>query len=427
MLQFSDSSMLVFAAFVIVAVAVVLAIGFFLMDRIMSAAAGLLGGASPVSRLEAGMRHVLPRRASRRTESETGDDLEDSTAMLLSVMPGASIVVDGEDEVVRASPTAYTLGVVVDDAVANERVLNEIHQVRENGGRAQFNVETFTPWQYERAFDDLGDEDKERHRKRSVTRPNWLKITVGRISERFVVVMIEDLSDAIRFAQTRDSFITNVSEQLLKPTEALAKLADSLERGGNGDERILEDARRVRQTCGHLNRMVSDLLLLIKAQEPITPSAANVMTLREPLETVVSDMKATVERRDIRLTLTGDIDMQVHGDAEQIRIAVAKLVDNAVAYSEHGASVTIVVRPSRDADKAEIRVIDCGCGIPQREQAHVFERFYRGSNQNERTKDGVGLGLAIVKHVALTHHGSASVWSRVGQGSTFTLSLPIAR
>ncbi len=57
----------------------------------------------------------------------------------------------------------------------------------------------------------------------------------------------------------------------------------------------------------------------------------------------------------------------------------------------------------------------------------MFERFYRGSNQNERTQDGIGLGLAIVKHVALTHHGSASVWSRVGQGSTFTLSLPVAR
>lgn len=423
--QFNDPSVLIFVAFGIVAIAVAVLVGFFLMDRISPVVAKLFGGASPVSRLEAEVQRVLPRR--RQPEEQTQDDLEDSTALLLSLIPGSSIVVDEDDEVVRASPAAYTLGVVVDDAIANERVLDEIHHVRSSGGRVQFNVETHTPWQYEHAFDNLGDEAKESRRRRSVSRPNWLKVTVGRISERFVVVMVEDLSDVIRFAQTRDSFITNVSEQLLKPTEALMALADSLEQGDSSRERIERDARQVRVACGHLNRMVSDLLLLIKAQEPITPSAANAITLRDPLAAVVAAAGPTAADRSIQLTLTGDVDLKVHGDADQIRTAVAKLVDNAVAYSDDGGAVSVTVRASEDGDKVEIRVIDRGCGIPQREQAHVFERFYRGSNQNERTADGIGLGLAIVKHVALTHHGAASVWSRVGQGSTFTLSLPVAR
>ena len=180
---------------------------------------------------------------------------------------------------------------------------------------------------------------------------------MGRIGDRFVVVMIEDLSDVIRFAQTRDSFITNVSEQLLKPTEALMNLADSLEQGGGDRERIARDARQVRTTCGHLNRMVSDLLLLIKAQEPITPSAANVIALREPLEAVVADAEASAADRGVHLSLTGDVDMRVHGDAEQIRIAVAKLVDNAVAYSPDGGSVTIAVRVAQDGGTEENRVI----------------------------------------------------------------------
>ena len=423
--QFNDPSVLIFVAFGIVAIAVAVLVGFFLMDRISPVVAKLFGGASPVSRLEAEVQRVLPRR--RQPEEQTQDDLEDSTALLLSLIPGSSIVVDEDDEVVRASPAAYTLGVVVDDAIANERVLDEIHHVRSSGGRVQFNVETRTPWQYEHAFDNLGDEAKESRRRRSVSRPNWLKVTVGRISERFVVVMVEDLSDVIRFAQTRDSFITNVSEQLLKPTEALMALADSLEQGDSSRERIERDARQVRVACGHLNRMVSDLLLLIKAQEPITPSAANAIALRDPLAAVVAAAGPTAADRSIQLTLTGDVDLKVHGDADQIRTAVAKLVDNAVAYSDDGGAVSVTVRASEDGDKVEIRVIDRGCGIPQREQSHVFERFYRGSNQNERTADGIGLGLAIVKHVALTHHGAASVWSRVGQGSTFTLSLPVAR
>ncbi|WP_289093862.1 cell wall metabolism sensor histidine kinase WalK [uncultured Bifidobacterium sp.] len=423
--QFNDPSVLIFVAFGIVAIAVAVLVGFFLMDRISPVVAKLFGGASPVSRLEAEVQRVLPRR--RQPEDQAQDDLEDSTALLLSLIPGSSIVVDEDDEVVRASPAAYTLGVVVDDAIANERVLDEIHHVRSSGGRVQFNVETRTPWQYEHAFDNLGDEAKESRRRRSVSRPNWLKVTVGRISERFVVVMVEDLSDVIRFAQTRDSFITNVSEQLLKPTEALMALADSLEQGDSSRERIERDARQVRAACGHLNRMVSDLLLLIKAQEPITPSAANAIALRDPLAAVVAAAGRTAADRSIQLTLTGDVDLKVHGDADQIRTAVAKLVDNAVSYSDDGGAVSVTVRASEDGGKVEVRVIDRGCGIPQREQTHVFERFYRGSNQNERTADGIGLGLAIVKHVALTHHGAASVWSRVGQGSTFTLSLPVAR
>ena len=191
---------------------------------------------------------------------------------------------------------------------------------------------------YEHAFDDLGAEAKERRRRRSVTRPNWLKITVGRISDRFVVVMIEDLSDVIRFAQTRDSFITNVSEQLLKPTEALMNLADSLEQGGGDRERIARDARQVRTTCGHLNRMVSDLLLLIKAQEPITPSAANVIALREPLEAVRQEIGTTVRAAaevriaEIDLARTGAAE-ELHAFTEREGIAVDVLINNAGIFS----------------------------------------------------------------------------------------------
>ena len=82
---------------------------------------------------------------------------------------------------------------------------------------------------------------------------------------------------------------------------------------------------------------------------------------------------------------------------------------------------------SKDGEQAVIRVIDQGVGIAKKDQARIFERFYRGSSQSERTADGVGLGLAIVKHVALTHHGDVSVWSAPGQGSTFSLTLPLAQ
>lgn len=181
-------------------------------------------------------------------DDDDNDDLSDDTATLLSMLPGASVVVDEHDEVVRCNPAAYRLGVVSDDAIAQQQVLDAIHEARKSGGKRQFDLTTDTPERY------VADQNKGDHvATQSVHRPNWLKVTVGRINEQFVIVLITDVSDVIRFAQVRDSFITNVSEQLLGPTEALAKLADSLESGNLDEQQVAADARQVRSSCSKLN------------------------------------------------------------------------------------------------------------------------------------------------------------------------------
>ncbi len=87
--------------------------------------------------------------------------------------------------------------------------------------------------------------------------------------------------------------------------------------------------------------------------------------------------------------------------------------------------VSVDVKPDRAGRHAVVRVIDRGTGIPLGEQQRIFERFYRGANQNEHGGRRRSGSAAIVKHVALTHQGSVHVWSRPGQGSTFTLVLPL--
>ena len=101
------------------------------------------------------------------------------------------------------------------------------------------------------------------------------------------------------------------------------------------------------------------------------------------------------------------------------------MIENAITYSKDGSTVNVVAKANEEHTEAVISVLDRGKGIAIGEQNRIFERFYRGSNQNEHSGDGNGLGLSIVKHVALTHHGSASVWSSPGQGSTFALVLPL--
>lgn len=371
-------------------------------------------------------------------EHDADDDtLDDATNALLSMLPLASVVVDEHDEVIRAHPSAYALGVVRDDAIAEETVLRAVHEVRSCGGNKQFDLTTTTqyvapqvpkagkPTTREIARQALIGQSNPNTSGATVSRPNWLKIIVGKLNENLMVVLISDVSESVRFSQVRDSFITNVSEQLLEPTQSLEQLADIVERGGASQQDVERNATQLRQSCSRLEHMISDLLLLIKAQEPILPTADNRINVMEQVQAVVQAHLDMAAQRGITIVTGGDESLCINGEADQIQAALAKLIENAITYSKDGSTVNVVAKANEEHTEAVISVLDRGNGIAIAEQNRIFERFYRGSNQNEHSGDGIGLGLAIVKHVALTHHGSASVWSSPGQGSTFALVLPL--
>ena len=430
-------SMIVSTVFGIIGVAMVLAIILFIFDHVEPLVERVLHGVSVTQWIGGKIRNrkggAFLRRHRRKRSSDDDHELDASAESLLSILPSASLIVDSQDDVVRANPQAYRLGVVRDDSIVEPAVLDAVRDVRKHGGRRRFDLETETPERFVQAAPSgagigIGaGADTDGGAKGGVRRPNWLKVTVGRVDERFVVVMIDDVSETVRFSQIRDSFIVNVSEQLLAPTQALSGLADELERDGVDPERVHEDARQVRVASAHLNHMVSDLLLLIKAQEPVVPSAANRLNVMEQLDSVASGVSDMAKADRVQLHVDGDRSLVINGEAEQIRTAVTKLVENAIAYSTSGGYVGVSAERDATGRYAVIRVIDQGKGIPKNEQGRIFERFYRGRDQDERSADGVGLGLSIVKHVALTHHGTVAVWSAPGQGSTFTLSLPLAR
>ncbi|NEG89686.1 ATPase [Bifidobacterium aerophilum] len=385
---------------------------------------------SVADRLRAWWRDL--RRGRQQGDAQT-EDLDETTAALLAMLPDATVVVNRQDEVIRANPDAYTLGVVGDETIISDEVRQAVRAVRETGGCKRFDLTTHTSQRTIAATDigALADGDDDGGSLpavavQGVDRPNWLKITVGKVGD-FVVVLINDVSDSIRFAEVRDSFITNVSEQLLKPSRALEQLADSLANDALDAEQVSWHAHQVRSSCERLNHMVSDLMLLIKAQEPITPSSANRLVVMEQVRLACERLRAQSERFGVSVNITGDETLTVNGDAEQVDAAVAKLVQNALVYSPAGGVVNVAVTRSDDGAYAVIRVVDQGVGIAKGEQSRIFERFYRGGNQTARSRNGIGLGLSIVKHVALTHHGNVAVWSVPGSGSTFTLSLPLAR
>lgn len=420
----SDSpvpSLIVFAVFAIVGFCIVVLLGTMVLGWVEPLIERWLGGVSFTEWLDERLHKVRRKRAAN--DDDTG--LDQSTFGLLSILQSASLVVGDDDEVINANPEAYRLGIMRDDHIVNDKVLDAVHDVREHGGRRLFDIQTTTVARFESSADPA--ERGEETGAYGVQRPNWLNVTVGRVDPSHVVVLLDDVSENVRFNQIRDSFIVNVSEQLLKPTEALNRLADELERDDLDSGRVHTAAHEVRVAGSHLNHMVADLLLLIKAQEPIVPSAANRINVMEQIDGVVASMKDAIREACLHVQVEGDRSLAINGDVSQIRTALSKLLENAIQYSPKGGYIGISAKPGEMGDDVQIRVLDQGMGIAKSEQSRIFERFYRGADQGDRKVDGVGLGLAIVKHVALTHHGAVSVWSVPGQGSTFTLTLPLAR
>jgi two-component system sensor histidine kinase SenX3 len=239
------------------------------------------------------------------------------------------------------------------------------------------------------------------------------------------VVVVRDESRLRRLEAIRQEFVANVSHELKTPIGGIALLAETLAATDTSspteradlDRRIdllVEDAHR-------LGRVVDDLLELSevegrdRSREPID--------LAGLAEEAVRSLRPQAERRGIAVELDVVDGQACLGDARQLGSAVTNLVDNALKYADGRSPVTVSVRPGEGW--ADVVVRDRGIGIPQPEQERIFERFYRVDKARSRDTGGTGLGLSIVRNVARAHGGEVLVTSREGEGSTFTLRLPL--
>jgi two-component system sensor histidine kinase SenX3 len=128
---------------------------------------------------------------------------------------------------------------------------------------------------------------------------------------------------------------------------------------------------------------------------------------------------------EVTINLSAGSPVVVSGSSRDLALLVRNLVENAVQYTRPGGTVEVAVQPENG--RAVLTVRDDGVGIPTKDQARVFERFYRVDRARSRDTGGTGLGLSIVKHVVENHSGTVQVASRLGEGSTFTVRLPLAK
>ena len=175
-----------------------------------------------------------------------------------------------------------------------------------------------------------------------------------------------------------------------------------------------------------LSQLVQDLLLLSRLDIQRLALKQQSCDLKTLIYDVIDEFEALAVAADIQLAadIQAQQSLSVMGDVEQLYRLVANLVGNAIYYTPKGGQVFVTL--GRDDHHALIRVRDTGIGITPEAQSHIFERFYRVNSDRSRATGGSGLGLAIAMGIAVAHHGTIQVQSKVGRGSTFTVKLPAA-
>ena len=255
------------------------------------------------------------------------------------------------------------------------------------------------------------------------TQPRRVEVTATPLRAGGVVATVLDSSERLRLDAVRRDFVANVNHELRTPIGALTVLSEALvaEREPATVERL---ANRIQAEAARARALIDDLLDFARVESDAQPPHHSV-SIVDVLDVAASRVAAAATQRRVRIDIEASPDVIVQGDHEQLVVAVANLLDNAIKYSDEGTVVDIETHA--DPDGIEIVVRDHGIGIPARDLDRIFERFYRVDQARDRRTGGTGLGLAIVRHVAANHGGEISVSSEEGTGSTFTLRLPASR
>jgi len=350
---------------------------------------------------------ALPPYDPRSNGITAGSTLEDDGLVpVLAALRSTVVVLDDDDEVLRASATAYTYNIVRDDEVCEPRVAEMVARVRAGG--------------------DPEDVELAVARGRVAGAGQFhLHVRVAAIGRGRVLVLIEDRTAAKRLEDMRRDFVANVSHELKTPVGAIALLAETVEGAVDDPDLVRNYIGRIRKESARLGVLVQEIIELSRLQEGDALASPQDVEIDAVVAEALDQVRVEAQAGGITLVAGGTRGLRVRGDADLITTAVRNLLDNAIRYSEARTrvSVGVGVDPS-DANLVRIAVVDQGIGIARENQERVFERFYRVDRARSRATGGTGLGLSIVKHVAADHGGTVELWSAPGRGSTFTLVLP---
>jgi signal transduction histidine kinase len=227
-------------------------------------------------------------------------------------------------------------------------------------------------------------------------------------------------------ARLQSDFVAAVSHEFRSPLTTIRQMAEMLEMGRvTSHERRQDYYTVLTGEASRLQRLVETLLNFGRMEAGAARYRLEELDAAAVVRRVVQESEPAARESGRHIVMTGpETVVPVRADGSALALAVRNLVDNALKYSPDQPEIR--VECGHDYDRAWIRVIDRGIGIPRAEQQAIFDKFVRGRSAIEGNVAGTGVGLAIVRQILRAHGGDVDVESEVGQGSTFTLVLPLS-
>ena len=218
-------------------------------------------------------------------------------------------------------------------------------------------------------------------------------------------------------------FSAALAHELRTPLAILRGEAELALAPSSSDEDRRQALSRQIDECDRLTRLINQILMLARAEAGEIPMASEPIDVAALAASVVDQIEPVAAARGILISRGGSRGCVVRGDAGWFERLLLILLDNAIKFTGEGGWISVTFR--RSGGCARLSVTDSGSGIAADALPHVFERFYRTDRARSRQTQGAGLGLALAKWIVERHHGTISVSSRPGEGSTFTVSLPV--
>jgi signal transduction histidine kinase len=247
----------------------------------------------------------------------------------------------------------------------------------------------------------------------------------ARYAVRLVRRIAHQNEELVELDQLKDTFVASVSHELRTPLTSIRGFLEVVLEGEAGElnEEQNELLRIVERNADRLLALVGDLLFVAQLDAGELELELRDSDLAEIAAGAVEGMRPWAEAKAISLDLETDPQLPIRADANRLGQLLDNLVSNAVKFTPEGGRIRVSARLLDNA--AVLEVADTGIGIPARDQAQLFERFFRASTATEHAIQGTGLGLSISKAIAEAHEGRIAVESSEGKGTTFVVTLPL--
>lgn len=393
------------------------AIGALVIVRIATATA-FYGALAAVFRqpqaFEVGMLDLLTGFANQASLAVTNARLLEGTeyererlAAILEAIPEGVLVVDSEDRVQYANPTA--------EMMLGSHFLGSGRPLTEGVSQAELVSFLMESAVQPRSLEFTGADGR---RLQGVVRSVRSADGVG----VWQVCVLQDVTSFRQLDELKSEFVHTVSHDLRRPLTMMEGLVHMIEMLGPLNAAQQEYARRIRLSAQQMNRLVKDLLDLGRVESGAEIRLAPVK-LSSVVGRVAEELKPDAAAGGIKIQIRIPESIpEIPADSSLLERALGNLIENAIRFNRPGG--TVEVSAELKADSVVVAVKDSGIGIAPADQPRIFEKFFRAAARDDPEHPAWGLGLAIVKSVAEWHRGKAWFESKLGQGSTFYLELP---